>query len=121
MAITKTLTTVYTTSLTAGAGNVNSTEVDLSSVDSAVVDIKLTNGGTGPTVPAQAQIQLSGDAGTTWFNFGGPLIGSVTASAVAQWAGIQIPQAAKRVRIVLGSNTAQAVTPRVDVTTYLKT
>jgi len=47
---------------------------DLSAGYGAQVDIKLTNGATGPTVAAQVQIQVAADTGGTLFvNFGGLL------------------------------------------------
>src|SRR5690606_20533154 len=120
MAITKTNSTLYSTSLTAGAGNVTSSVGDLTAVDEAVIDIKLTNGGTGPTVPAQVQIEVSGD-NSNWFADGGPLRGSTVNSAVASWGGIKIAPGTAYVRAILGSNTGQAVTPRVSLTTTTKT
>ena len=62
MAITKTSASIWSsTTLTAGAGNTTSTANDLSTVYAATLNIKLVNGGTGPTVPAQVQIQCSND------------------------------------------------------------
>jgi hypothetical protein len=116
MAATKTRTALHSgTSLTAGAGNVTSTTVDLSASYGAVVDIRLTNGATGPTVAAQVQVQVAADAaGTLWVNFGGPLVGSTTASAASSWS-VEIPIGVAAVRTVSGSNTGQAVTLDADV------
>jgi hypothetical protein len=116
MAATKTRTALHSgTSLTAGAGNVTSTTVDLSASYGAVVDIRLTNGATGPMVAAQVQVQVAADAaGTLWVNFGGPLVGSTTASAASSWS-VEIPIGVAAVRTVSGSNTGQAVTLDADV------
>jgi hypothetical protein len=101
--------------LAAGGGNVTSSAVDLSTGYGAQVDIQLTNGGTGPTIPAQVQIQVANDvAGTLFVNFGGPLVGSTTASAVTSWS-VDLPIGVTRVRIVSGSNTGQAVTLDADI------
>jgi hypothetical protein len=68
-----------------------------------------------PTVAAQVQVQVAADAaGTLWVNFGGPLGGSTTASAVSSWS-VEIPIGASAVRTVSGSNTGQAVTLDADV------
>lgn len=116
MALTKTRTSVTWASagvLTAGAGNVTSPAQDLSTSYATVINILLVNGATGPTVPAQVQIQTSND-NTTYSNFGGPLVGSVTNSATTSWGGIELPVAAKYFQCVAGSNTAQNVTVSTD-------
>lgn len=101
--------------LTAGAGNTTSSAVDLSTGYGAQVDIQLTNGATGPTVPAQVQIQVAADvAGTLFVNFGGPLVGSTTNSAVTSWS-VDLPIGVNRVRLVAGSNTVQNVTVDADI------
>jgi hypothetical protein len=116
MASTKTRTALHTgTALTAGAASITSAAVDLSANYGAIVDIRLTNGGTAPTVAAQVQVQVAADAaGTLWVNFGGPLGGSTTANAVSSWS-VDIPIGVAAVRTVSGSNTGQAVTLDADV------
>ncbi|MCE9546917.1 MAG: hypothetical protein K8T25_15690 [Planctomycetia bacterium] len=106
------------TTMTAGAGDVSGTAVDLSASYGAQLDIKLTNGGTGPTVAAQTQIQVAADynAGspTLWTNFGGPLVGSTANSGTASWS-VQIPFGPAAIRLVTGSNTGQNVTLDADI------
>jgi hypothetical protein len=116
MAATKARTSLHSgTTLTAGAGNTTSSAVDLSAGYGAVVDIKLTNGATGPTVAAQVQVQVAADSGgTLWVNYGGPLVGSTSNSAVTQWS-VEIPIGVAAVRTVSGSNTAQNVSLDCDV------
>lgn len=117
MAATKTRTSIHAaTTLTADAGadTTVSSAVDLTAGYGASLEIKLTNGGTGPTVAAQVQIQLSND-NTTYFNFGGPLVGKTSASGVAQWGGIRIPIGAKYLKLSSGSNTGQNVTLTADI------
>lgn len=106
--------------LTAGAADANSTIQDLTAVDTATVDLKITNGATGPTVPAQFQIQTSPDNGTNYFNFGGPLVSLTGNNVVTQWSGIFLPPGCMYVRVVAGSNTGQNVTARAVVNTYKK-
>lgn len=114
MASTKTTTVdSNNVTLTAGAGDTTSSGVDLQDGYSATAFVKLTNGGTGPTVAAQVQIEVSPD-NSNWYRLGGPLAGSTANSAVSSWA-VPIPQDAKYVRTVAGSNTVQNVTLRVEV------
>lgn len=106
--------------LTQSAADTNSTIQDLTAVDTATVDLKITNGATGPTVPAQFQIQTSPDNGTNYFNFGGPLVSLTGNNVVTQWSGIFLPPGCMYVRIAAGSNTGQDVTARAVVNTYKK-
>jgi hypothetical protein len=118
MAATKTRTALHAgTALTAGAASVTSQAVDLSAGYGSVVDVRLTNGATGPTVGAQVQVQVATDAtGTLWVNFGGPLVASITGSAVSSWC-VEVPIGVAAVRTVSGSNTGQTVTLDADVST----
>jgi hypothetical protein len=112
MAATKTHSAVSAT-LTAGAGDTTATGVDLTTVYDAAYLIKITNGATGPTNPAQVQPQVSGD-NSAWYNLGGPLVAGTTNSAVYSWV-VEIPRSALYVRTVSGSNTGQNVTLNTDV------
>lgn len=116
MAITKVRTSIWSsTTLTAGAGDTTSSTIDLSAGYGAVVDISLVNGGTGPTIAAQVQVQVAADAaGTLWVNYGGPLVGSVTLSVTSSWS-VEIPIGVEALRLVAGSNTGQNVTVNADV------
>ena len=106
--------------LTAGAAATSSTIQDLTDVDNATVDLRITNGGTGPTVPAQIQIETSPDNGTNYFDCGGPLVAQTGNNVVTEWSGISLPPATLYVRITAGSNTGQDVTVRAVVNTYKK-
>lgn len=116
MAATKARTSIWAAvTLTAGAANTTSAAVDLSAGYGAEVDIQLTNGATGPTIAAQVQIQVAADvAGTLFVNFGGPLVGSTTNSAVTSWS-VEIPFPVNRLRLVAGSNTGQNVVVDADI------
>ena len=62
MAATKSRTSIWSAQiLTAGAGNTSSSWIDLSSAYGAQLDIKLTNGATGPTVAAQVKIDVDAE------------------------------------------------------------
>lgn len=106
------------TTLTAGAADTNGSWIDLSAVFESEIDIKLTNGATGPTVAAQVQVQVANDynAGspTLVTNYGGALIGTTTNSAVSYFS-VSIPIGVAAVRLVAGSNTGQNVTVDADI------
>jgi len=118
MALTKSRTSIWNgTTLTAGAGDTTSSAQDLSAVYESQVDIKITNGATGPTVPAQCQIQVAADSGgTLYVNFGGPLVANLGNSIVTSWS-IDIPIGVASLQLVAGSNTAQNVTISADIST----
>lgn len=99
--------------LTASAGDTTSDAVDLQDGHESLALIKITNGATGPTVPAQVQIQLSSD-NSNYYDYGGPLVGGTTNAGVYSW-GIDIPRGTKYLKTVSGSNTGQNVTLRVEV------
>lgn len=116
MALTKARTSINSgTTMTAGAGDVNGTGQDLTGSYGAQLDIKLTNGATGPTIAAQVQIQVAADSGgTLWTNFGGPLVGPTSNNGTASWS-IDLPIGVAAVRLVSGSNTGQNVTLDADI------
>jgi hypothetical protein len=115
MATTKAITQMESgLTLTAGAGDDTGSSVDLSTGYGAQISLKITNGATGPTVPAQIQIQVSHD-NTKWYDYGGPLVGSTTNSDIRSWS-IQIPIGIEYIRTVQGSNTGQDVTVDIDLT-----
>jgi len=116
MALAKTRTSINSaTTMTAGAGDVNGTAQDLTGSYGAQLDIKLTNGATGPTVGAQVQVQVAADAGgTLWVNFGGALVGPTSNNGTASWS-LDLPIGVAAVRLVSGSNTGQAVTLDADI------
>lgn len=116
MAATKARTSIWSAqTLTAGAGNTTSSAVDLSTGYGAQIDIQLTNGATGPTVPAQVQIQVAADTGGTLFvNYGGPLVGGTANNGVSSWS-VELPIGVNRFKLVAGSNTGQNVTVDADV------
>jgi len=114
MATTKTTTAMENaTLLTAGAGDDIGTSVPLTDGFGASIYIKLTNGATGPTVPAEVQVQVSADD-SEWFNFGGPLIGNTDNLGVVSWS-IEVPIGISYIRTVQGSNTGQNVTVDIDL------
>ncbi len=113
MALTKARTSLIAGTLTASSADTSSAAIDVTDSYGSVVEVKLTNGATGPTVPAQAQITVSNDD-TTYFNWGGALIGSTANNGVVSWV-VEIPIGVMYVKLVAGSNTGQNVTIASDI------
>lgn len=118
MAATKTRTSIWSAqTLTAGGANTSSAWIDLSTAYGAELNIRLTNGATGPTVAAQVQIMVANDtAHTLPVNFGGAFIGGTTANEV-DYLSVELPLGVVAVQLVAGSNTGQNVTVDADIST----
>lgn len=108
MAATKAQSTIITAATSNSASSTTTgTLCSLTTAYGALVTIKLTNGGTGPTVAANAYVNVTGDAGSTYklfYKFGGDTV----ASSVNEFA-IDIPPGAMGVNVVVKDNTGQAV------------
>lgn len=115
MAATKVVTAMESgLTLSAGGGDDTGATVTIDTGYGGQISLKLTNGGTGPTVAAQIQIQVSQD-NTEFYDFGGPLVGTTDNSDVSSWS-IRVPMGVEYIRTVQGSNTGQAVTCDIDLT-----
>src|SRR4051812_19948449 len=115
MALTKSNTNIWNgTTLTAGAGDTTSSAVDLTASYGASVSFKITNGATGPTIPAQVLIQTSPD-NSNYYSFAGPFVSATGNSVVTSWGDIELPLGTQYLKLVAGSNTAQNVTVQADV------
>lgn len=114
-ALTKSRTSLYSSqTLTAGAGDTTSAAQNTSTAYSTQIHMKITNGGTGPSVPAQCQITVAADtAGTLYVNFGGPLVSNTGNSVVTSWS-VELPISIQSFKIACGSNTTQNVTLDAD-------
>jgi len=91
-----------------------SSAVDLTDGYGAVISIKVTNGGTAPTLPAKVRIQTSED-NSEWYNFGGAFVANLGNSVVTSWGSNEIPMGTQYVRTQSGGNTDQDVTLDIDV------
>lgn len=115
MALTKTSNVVANnTTMTAAAGNVTSSDVDLTSVYSATCRVRITNGGT-LGVAAQVSVQVSED--TTSGNYTQIALvksGDLVSGTVAEYT-IAIPDTSLHMRFVSGSNTTNNCTLRIVV------
>jgi hypothetical protein len=107
-----------TAATAAPPGGTNSAWIDLSTVYEAQIDIKMTNGGTGPTLGLQVMVQVAANynAGspTLPIAYGGNLVGSTVNSDI-NYFSVTIPIGVAAVRLCAGSNTGQAVTIDADI------
>lgn len=108
MASTKTLRTLIAAATTNTAGSTTTgTEVDLSTRYGGLLTVKITNGGTGPTLPANAYVYTGG--ATTVKKLFAKLAGDSVNSSVNEWA-VDIPPGVMFLNIDVKDNTAQSVT-----------
>lgn len=111
----KTRTSLWSaTTLAAGTPQTSAT-IDLSTALEAHLSLRITNGGTGPTLPAQFQIKVANNAAATLLvNHGGALQGSSTNSDVIDFS-VELPIGIAAVQVVASGNTAQSVTIDADI------
>ncbi len=115
MALTKANVVVHNdATLTASAGDTTSATQDLTGAYDAQARVRLTNGATGPTVPAQCKVQMSEADTAALFMTLATLVGGTVNSEVREWV-VKIPKSVHYLRFVSGSNTGQNVTLRVVV------
>lgn len=109
MPATTTLVTLWSAqTLTAGAGDTNSSSENTGANYGGMCTLNIVNGGTGPTIPAYIRLEISYD-NSTWHNLTGNLTAGVAASTTYQWS-FPIPIGVMYVRAAGGGNTAQNVT-----------
>ena len=92
--------------LVAGAGDVTSDEWNKGQ-GGGTAFIRITNGGTGPTVAGQVQVEVSW-LGATWFKYETAFVAGVVLG-VSYDKVIAFPVECSNVRFVCGSNTDQDV------------
>ena len=113
MASTKVVTVLDDgVTLTAAAGDHTSGVWTIDDGYGGELYIKITNGATGPTIAAQAQIWASPD-NSNYYKIGGILISTLGNAIVTSWS-IPIPIGIEYIKIISGSNTGQDVTIRVE-------
>ena len=113
MASTKAVTVLDNdVTLTAGAGDHTSSIWTVDDGYGAELYIKITNGGTGPTIAAQVQVQTSPD-NSNWYDLTGPIESTLGNNIVSTWT-IPISAAAQYIKVISGSNTGQDVVIRVE-------
>lgn len=113
----KTPRTIIAASTSNGAGSTTRGTLDLRTAFGGLLTLKLTNGGTGPTVGATINVLVAhnsgatltaGSAGTDWKTIFS-IQHSTTASAVGEWS-MSVPQEAMHLEVEVTGNTGQAVT-----------
>lgn len=119
MAAIKSRTSIWSGQvLTAGAANTPSPWIDLSAAYGAQLDIRLTNGTSGPTVAAQVQILVAAayNSGSPVLptSFGGAFVGG-TGNGEVDYLSAEIPIGVAAVQLVAGSNTGQNVAVDADI------
>lgn len=116
MAATKSRTSIWAAqNLAASGANVTSGVQNLSTTYGSQLNVRLTNGATGPTTGAQVQIQVANDStGTLWTDFGGALQGGTGNSEVDYWS-VEIPIGVAGVQLIAVCPTGQAVTVDADI------
>jgi hypothetical protein len=113
--LTKTARTIIAAATSNSAGSTTRGTLSLTTASGGVLTIKLTNGGTGPTVQATANVLIAhnattpsaGSRGTDWktiYSFGG----GTTASAITEQY-IVIDPAVMQLEVEVTGNTGQAV------------
>ena len=107
MAISKAARTLQASASNASAATATGTAVNLNAALGGVAGGKITNGATGPTIPAQFVLEVSHD-GTNWYELARFTAG-VANSAIYSFAQ-DVPPGVMQVRSVFTGNTAQAVT-----------
>lgn len=121
--------TVLISSTSQAAGATNRGRVDLTAVDGGIVTIRLTNGGTGPTVQCEGRVLVAhkqtsmptaaaeGTADTDWkqvYVIGGGSTASASTRGVYRFG----PEVAY-LEVETTGNTGQAVTVEAHVTTFV--
>lgn len=113
MATTKAVTVLHNDeSVAAGGADETSAAWDLSDGYGGMIYVEIANGATGPTVAGQCQLRASPDD-STYYDWGGPMVGNTDNDGVETWS-IEVPPGIEYIKAVIGSNTGQAVTFRVE-------
>ncbi len=114
---TKSARTLIAAATSNAAGATTRGTVDLRTAFGGLLTIKLTNGGTGPTLQAEARVLVAHNAGATPTAAGAGtdwktiyVVGNgTTASTVGEWS-IPIDQSVMHCEVEITGNTGQAVT-----------
>lgn len=123
MALAKSKSVIVASASNAAGGTTRGT-LDVSSKYGGIVTMKITNGGTGPTVQCEGRMLISHEdtlptaasAGADWktvWRYGG----GTTNSAVTEQSFTFGPEV-RHVEVEFTGNTAQAVTVEAVATTY---
>jgi hypothetical protein len=115
VSVTKTRTSIWSGVTLAAGTPQTSSAVNINTSFECQVNMKITNGATGPTVPAQIQVQVANDTTPTLLiNYGGALVGTSTNSDVTYFS-VTLPIGLAQMKLVGSANTAQSVTLDADI------
>lgn len=104
----KNLRTFVAAATSNGAGSTTTgTSFDLTTKFGGTATMKITNGGTGPTIGCTAKVMVSGD--NTNFKLYRAFLAGLTASGVYEFS-CDIPASVMYARVDFTGNTGQAVT-----------
>ena len=101
------------------SGSTQRGAVDVRGVDAGTVFIKMANGGTGPTVQAEARIMIADTDGSTpaaaaagsdWKTVVSGITPGTAANATREFAWSFGPGMATHIEVEIGGNTGQTVT-----------
>ncbi len=122
---TKNVRTLISAATSNGAGSTTRGTVDLRTAFGGVLTYKITNGGTGPTVQAEARILIAhntgatptaASAGTDWKTVY-VVSNGTTANAIGEW-NYNIPAGVMHLEVEVTGNTGQAVTCEAFVSEF---
>lgn len=124
MALTKTEQVILSSQSNSAGGTVRGA-IDVRTKDGGLVTLRITNGGTGPTVPCEGRVLISHSTGTTpataaagtdwkrvYFYNGGTTNSAVSPSVWQFGPGVE------HIEVEFTGNTGQAVTVEAIATTY---
>lgn len=104
---TKQSKTFQASATNSAAGTTTGSGVDLTTSFGVVVMLKVTNGGTGPTIACDMIVQISRD-NTNWIEFARRTASA--ANSAESVFNVEIPASVLYARTVFSGNTAQDVT-----------
>lgn len=104
---TKTLRTLVASTSNSAGGTTTGTGFDIRTAFGGLLVGRVTNGGTGPTLPCEMLVDVSHD-NSTWFQFSRQ-IAQLGNSVVADLE-VEVPYSTMYVRVRFTGNTGQAVT-----------
>lgn len=120
--------TAVVTSATLTAGSTSRGRVDCSAADGGHITLRITNGGTGPTVQCEARVLVShaatlpaaaseGTADNDWKQV--YVIGGGSANSASTRGRFVFGPEVRHVEVEFTGNTAQSVTVEAHATTYV--
>jgi hypothetical protein len=107
MSAVKAATTLQASASNGAGATTTSSAVNLTTAYSATILARVTNGGTAPTAPCAATVNISSD-GSTWRQYAQQTAGLVASSVYPM--AFDLPMSVMYAQVVFSGNTGQAVT-----------